>query len=47
MEFYGEYMEIYGYAMGFNVIFWKIFIFFQALNFKRWKESKKIFNDFK
>tara|TARA_S200000501_G_scaffold337228_1_gene343191 strand:- start:1810 stop:1941 length:132 start_codon:yes stop_codon:yes gene_type:complete len=28
MEFYGEYMEIYGYAMGFYVIFWKILIFF-------------------
>jgi len=27
MDFYGEYMEIYGYAMGFYVIFWKILIF--------------------
>ena len=45
MEFYGEYMENYGYAMGFYAIFWKILIFFQALNFKRRRESKKIFND--
>jgi hypothetical protein len=29
MEFHGEYMEIYGYAMGFYAIFWKILIFFK------------------
>ena len=29
MEFNGEYMENYGYAMGFYVILWKIMIFFK------------------
>jgi hypothetical protein len=29
MEFYGEYMENYGYAMGFYANFWKILIFFK------------------
>ena len=45
MEFDGEYMENYGYAMGFYVIFWKILIFFQALNFKPGEKAKKILND--